>query len=389
MKRPAEIDRALSEAVETRQVPGVVAFATTRDAPLYEGAFGVQSLADPAPMTQESIFWIASMTKAITATAAMQLVERGKLSLDRPAGEIVAGLQAPQVLEGFDAAGGPRLRPARRTVTLRHLLTHTSGFVYENWNANLARYAKLTGLPGPSSGDLGAFAAPLGFEPGERWEYGIGIDWVGRMVEAASGEALDVYFRKHIFEPLAMKDTAYVLRPDQAARMVAVHARGAGGALTPIERQVPQEWEFFPGGGALFSTGGDYLSFLRMLLNRGKAGGAVVLRPETVALMGENHMGALTVQPLRTVNPQFSNDAEFFPGMAKKWGLSFLINTEDAPTGRSAGSLAWAGLANTYFWLDPKRGVAGVLLTQILPFADPAVMRLFETFETAIYRSLP
>jgi CubicO group peptidase (beta-lactamase class C family) len=171
--------------------------------------------------------------------------------------------------------------------------------------------------------------------------------------------------------------------------MASVHARDAGGALTAIKRDVPREWEFFPGGGALFSTGGDYLSFLRMLLNRGKAGGALVLRPETVALMGENHMGALTVQPLRTVNPQFSNDAEFFPGMAKKWGLSFLINTEDAPSGRSAGSLAWAGLANTYFWLDPKRGVAGVLLTQILPFADPTVMGLFETFETAIYRALP
>jgi CubicO group peptidase (beta-lactamase class C family) len=328
------------------------------------------------------------MTKPLTATAAIQLIEQGRLSLDQPAGEVVPQLAAPQVLEGFDAAGTPRLRPARRPVTLRHLLTHTAGFGYAAFSPDLRRYAHQLGIPSPGTGQLAALDVPLLHDPGERWEYGISIDWVGRMVEAASGQSLDAYLRDHLFAPLDMRDTGYVLRPDQRARLARVHARQAGGALVPIEVARPLEWEFFPGGGGLYSTAPDYLRFLRMLLAGGRGPGGRVLRADSVTLMAQNHIGALEVGPLTSADPELSTDVELLPGMARKWGLSFLINTEDAPTGRSAGSLAWAGLGNTYFWLDPGRRVAGVFLTQVLPFGDPSVLRLFGALERAIYETV-
>jgi CubicO group peptidase (beta-lactamase class C family) len=386
MPQTGAIDQLLQQAVRAGDVPGVVAAATDEGGVIYQGAFGRRSLADDAAMTSDTLFRIASMTKAITATAAMQMVEQGKLALDQPAGEIVPELAAPMVLEGFDANDKPRLRPAREKVTLRRLLTHTAGFVYDTWNADLARYAELTGMPAARTGKLAALNAPLGFEPGARWEYGINIDWAGRMVEAASGMNLEQYMQTHIFTPLEMRDTSFDPRPDWETRTVTVHAREADGGLRPMETAPPPpDREFYPGGGGLFSTAPDYLHFLQMLLHGGRYRGAQVLRAETVAMMAENHMGPLDVQPLRSVNPRFSNDAEFFPGMSKKWGLSFLINSEASPHGRSAGSLAWAGLNNTYFWLDPTQRVAGVLMTQILPFADAKVLGLLDRFEAAVY----
>jgi len=380
------IDRALQQAVTAGEVPGVVAVAADDGGVIYQGAFGRRSLASDAAMSLDTVFRIASMTKAITATAAMQMVEQGKLALDQPAGEVLPELANPMVLEGFDASGEPVMRPAREKVTLRRLLTHTAGFVYDTWNANQKRYAEVTGLPAARTGKLEALNAPLGFEPGERWEYGINIDWAGRMVEAVSGENLEAYMQEHIFAPLGMRDSSFDPRPDWSSRTVQVHARQADGSLEPIETPPPPaNREFYPGGGGLFSTAPDYIAFLQMLLNGGDYNGARVLQPETVALMAQNHMGDLDVQPLQTFNPSFSNDAEFFPGMSKKWGLSFLINTEDVPTGRSAGSLAWAGINNTYFWLDPNKRVAGVLMTQVLPFADPAVLGLLDRFEAAVY----
>jgi methyl acetate hydrolase len=382
MANTAAIDRVLQQAVAAGDVPGVVAIAADDGGVIYQGAFGRRSLASDAAMSLDTVFRIASMTKAITATAAMQMVEAGKLALDQPAGEVLPELANPMVLEGFDAAGKPVLRPAREKVTLRRLLTHTAGFVYDTWNANQKRYAEVTGLPAARTGKLEALNAPLGFEPGERWEYGINIDWAGRMVEAVSGQNLEAYMQEHIFAPLDMRDSSFNPRPDWSSRTVQVHARQADGALKPIDTAPPPaNREFYPGGGGLFSTGPDYIAFLQMLLG----GGGRVLQPETVALMAQNHMGDLDVQPLQTFNPSFSNDAEFFPGMSKKWGLSFLINTEDAPTGRSAGSLAWAGINNTYFWLDLNKRVAGVLMTQVLPWVDPAVLRLLDRFEAAVY----
>ena len=383
MPDTAAIDQVLQQAVASGEVPGVVAMAADDSGVIYQGAFGRRSLAADAPMTLDTVFRIASMTKAITGTAAMQMLEAGKLSLDQPAGEIVPELAAPQVLEGFNDAGQPSLRPAQQKITLRNLLTHTSGFVYDTWNGNMARYARETGMPAARTGKLAALHAPLGFEPGERWEYGIGIDWAGRMVEAVSGGAnLEQYMQRQIFAPLGMRDTSFDPRPDWETRTVTVHARQADGSLLPTETAPPPaNREFYPGGGGLFSTAPDYIAFLRALL----AGGGGVLQPDTVALMAENHMGDLNVAKLTTYNPQFSNDAEFFPGMDKKWGLTFMINTQDTTSGRSAGSLAWAGINNTYFWLDLNKRVAGVLMTQILPFADAKVLGLLDRFEAAVY----
>ncbi len=382
-----DIDRLLNDAASSGRVPGVVALAADRNGTFYQGAFGKRSLADGTPMALDTVFWIASMTKAVTGVAAMQCVERGKLALDQPAGEIVPQLAEPQVLEGFDADGKPRLRPARRRITLRLLLTHTAGLVYDIWNAKLNRYVQTTGFLPARSGTLASLTAPLAFEPGERWEYGINIDWVGRMVEAVTGQDLDAYMREHIFAPLGMQDTGFMPSAEQTARTAQTHARKPDGSLEPIPSATPAKREFFGGGGALFSTGPDYLTFLRMLLNGGTLDGARILRPETLALMAQNHIGDLNVQMLKTESPTVSNDAEFFPGMAKKWGLTWLINTEDVPGRRSAGSLAWAGLFNTYYWLDPRKQVTGVLLTQVLPFADPTVLRLLDDFETAVYRT--
>ena len=384
----ARIDELLSAAVAAGEVPGVVALAADAQGLVYEGAFGRRSLPDGAAMTPDSVFWIASMTKAITAVAAMQLVEQGRMALDQPAGELVPQLAAPMVLEGFDAQDRPILRPARRTMTLRHLLTHTAGFAYESWNPTLRRHSEQTGLPPPGSGRLAGLDAPLLAEPGERWQYGIALDWVGRIVEAVSRQSFDAYLEAHIFAPLGMRDTGYRLRPSQRERLAVLHRRDPDGTLRAIGRELPDYPDFYPGGGGLHSTGRDYLVFLRMLLQGGSLGDAVILRPETVALMAQNHVGALPgVGVLRTANPEMSHDLDVFPGLPTQWGLSFLINAADAPTGRSAGSLAWAGMANSYYWVDRTRGLTGVLLAQILPFADPAVLRLFAAFETAIYQN--
>jgi CubicO group peptidase (beta-lactamase class C family) len=382
------LDRAFTHAVTSRTMPGIVAVAATDRGLAYEGAFGTRDLGTGAPMSLDTVVWIASMTKAITATAAMQLVERGTLDLERPASEVVSALAGVKVLEGFDAAGQPRLRAPRRPVTLRHLLTHTAGYGYEIWAPDIARYQTATGTPGITGCTNAALTTPLLFDPGDRWEYGISIDWVGKMVEAASGQTLDRYFRDHIFGPLGMADTSFKITPSQRARLARVHQRGADGALTPIDFEIPQEPEFHMGGGGLYGTAHDYLAFARMILQDGRAPGGQLLRPETVALMAQNHIGALEVGRMKSAIPDLSNDVELFPGMPKKWGLSFLINTQPAPTGRSAGSLAWAGLANTYFWIDRTRRVAGVFASQVLPFYDRVAIELFGAFETEIYRAI-
>lgn len=381
-----DIDRLLSGAADARQVAGVVAVATDDRGVTYQGAFGRRGLPEGAPMTLDTVFWIASMTKAITGVAAMQLVEQGKLSLDTPIGAVLPKLAAPKVLEGFDAAGQPKLRPAKRPITLRHLLTHTSGFCYNTWNADLARYMRVTGFPAPSSGLRASLEAPLLFDPGERWEYGIGIDWAGLAVEAASGKPLDVYFKEHIFAPLGMVDTGFVPGAAQLARKAAVHARQADGTLRPMEFSTPQSPEFYAGGGGLYCTAGDYLRFLRMLLGGGRLDGAQVLQPETIATMARNHIGDTDVGWLRSTMPDRSLDANFFPEQPQKWGLTFLINTRRTEQGRSPGSLAWAGLGNTYFWLDLEKRLAGVILMQVLPFVDGPCLELFREFESAVYR---
>jgi methyl acetate hydrolase len=384
----ASIDKLFTQATESKAMPGIVAVAATDKATLYEGAFGKRELGKDAPMTVDSVVWIASMTKAITAAAAMQLVERGKLSLERPASEVVSTLSSAKVLEGFDAAGKPRLRAPKRPITLRHLMTHTAGFAYEIWRPEIAQYQNVTGTPGITTCTNAALTTPLLFDPGDRWEYGISIDWIGKMVETVSGQKLDRYFQDNIFGPLGMKDTSFKLSASQRGRLASVHQRDEKGALAPIEFALPEDPEFLMGGGGLYGTARDYLAFTQMVLNRGSVGGAKVLRSDTVDLMAQNHIAPLDIPYMTTAAPGLSNDVDLFPGIRKGWGLSFLINTQEAPTGRAAGSLAWAGLANTYFWIDRAKRVSGVFLSQLLPFYDHTAIDLFGKFETEVYRAL-
>lgn len=388
MQSKAQIDETLRKTSDAKEIPGVVAIAASGNDVLYHGAFGKRDLSKPDAMTLDSVFWIASMTKAVTAAGAMQLVEQGKLSLDAPIGEVLPDLAAPQVLEGFDESGEPKLRPASKPITLRHLMTHTAGFAYNIWNGDCAQYLEKTGTPNIFSCQNVALKTPIMSDPGTRWEYGINIDFVGKAVEAASGKRLDAYLRDHMFGPLGMNDTAFKITDDMRQRLVATHARGEDGSLAPIPFEIEQNPEFHMGGGGLYGTAGDYIKFTQMILNKGRGNGNQVLKPETVALMGQNHIGDLTISKMTTVAPMYTNDVDLSPDMVKKWGLSFLINNAKTPEGRSAGSLAWAGLANTYFWIDPARDVCGVILMQVLPFVDAKCLEAFAGFERGVYAGL-
>jgi len=388
MQSKAQIDQVLRQKSEAKEIPGVVAIAATGKDVIYEGAFGKRDLSKSDPMTADSVFWIASMTKAVTSAGAMQLVEQGKLSLDEPIGKLLPDLAAVQVLDGFDAKGEPKLRPAKKPITLRQLMTHTAGFAYDMWDANLGKYLEKTGTPGIITCLNAALKTPIMTDPGTRWEYGTNIDFVGKAVEAASGKKLDAYLREHIFAPLGMSDTAFKITDNMRKRLVGMHARGEDGTLAAIPFELEQNPEFHMGGGGLYSTAADYIKFCQMILNKGKGNGNQVLKAQTVALMGQNHIGELTVDKMTTAAPMYTNDVDLYPDQVKKWGLSFLINTAKTPEGRSPGSLAWAGLANTYYWIDPSRDVCGVILTQLLPFADKHSLEAFAGFEKGIYAGL-
>jgi methyl acetate hydrolase len=392
MQSQSEIDQLLRRMSDAKEIPGVVAVAATSKETIYQGAFGKRDLskgdASDNAMTADSVFWIASMTKAITAAAGMQLVEQGKLSLDEPIGKVLPDLAAPQVLDGFDARGEPKLRPAKKAITLRHLMTHTAGFAYNMWNGDMVQYLDKTGLPAVTTCKNDALKTPIMTDPGTRWEYGTNIDFVGKAVEAASGERLDAYLRDHLFAPLGISDTAFKIGDAQRKRLVGMHQRNEDGSLGVIPFELEQEPEFHMGGGGLYGTAGDYLKFTQMILNKGKGNGNQVLKPETVATMGQNHIGDLTMGKMTSSVAFATNDVDLYPDMAKKWGLSFLINTAKTPEGRSPGSLAWAGLANTYYWIDPARDVAGVILMQLLPFADGKCLQAFAGFERGVYAGL-
>jgi CubicO group peptidase (beta-lactamase class C family) len=387
MQSKAQIDQVLGQKTDSKEIPGVVAMAATGNEVIYQGAFGKRDLSKDDAMTADGVFWIASMTKAVTAAAGMQLVEQGKLSLDAPIGNVLPDLASPQVLEGFDASGAPKLRAAKTPITLRHLMTHTAGFAYDMWNGDMVKYLEKTGTPGITTCQNAALKTPLMTDPGTRWEYGTNIDFVGKAVEAVSGKRLDAYLRDHMFGPLGMSDTGFKIGDAQRQRLVGMHMRMPEG-LAPIPFELEQNPEFHMGGGGLYGTAADYIKFTQMILNQGKGNGNQVLKPETVALMGENHIGPLEMGKLKTAMPIYTNDVDLYPGMVKKWGLSFLINTAPTPEGRSPGSLAWAGLANTYYWIDPSRGITGVILMQLLPFADKHCLDAFAGFERGVYAGL-
>ena len=319
--------------------------AATDKGLLYEGAFGMRALDQSAAMTLDTVFRIASMTKAITSVAAMQLVEQGKLKLEEAVPNIDPALGSPQVLDGFDASGAPQLRPAKRPIALRHLLTHTAGFTYDIWDANTGRYAKAASMPARATGKVASIRTALAFDPGEKWSYGVNTDWVGRLVEATSEQPFE--------------------------------------ASPP-----PVAPEFWSGGGPLYSTARDYLTFVQMLLNGGSFNGARVLKPETVALMAQNHTGNIPCGIMKTQNPGLSNDVDLFPGAEIRWALGYMLNMQSGPNGRSAGTVSWGGIFNTSYWIDPAKRVTGLIMTQILPFADQRALKLYGQFERGVYDSM-
>ena len=388
MQSKAQIDQVLRSKCDAKEIPGVVAVAASGSEVIYQSAFGKRDLSKDDPMTSDSVFWIASMTKAVTTAGAMQLVEQGKLSLDEPIGKLLPDLASPQVLEGFDAQGEAMLRPAKRPITLRQLMTHTAGFCYDLWNGDMGKYLEKKGLPSITTCKNDALKTPITTDPGTRWEYGTNIDFVGKAVEAASGKRLDAYLRDHMFAPLGMADTDFKIGDAMRKRLVGMHVRGADGSVAPLPFELELDPEFHMGGGGLYSTAGDYVKFCQMILNKGRGNGNQLLKPETVALMAQNNMGDLVVTKMVSAAPIYTNDVDLYPGMVKKWGLSFMINTAPTPEGRSTGSLAWAGLANTYFWIDPSRDVAGVILMQLLPFGDGRCLEAFAAFERGVYAGL-
>jgi CubicO group peptidase (beta-lactamase class C family) len=376
----ANVDDTLRSGIAQRKIPAVAAMVANGSSILYEGAFGTRD-SSGVPVRSDSIFAIASMTKAITTVAALQLVEQGKVTLDGPVAKYLPQLEKLEVLEGFDPQSGqPKLRPCKTPVTLKHLVTHTSGFCYDNWDKQMFRY---TSQVKPAPGTV----PPLMYEPGARWQYGTGVDWAGRLVEAVSGMSLEDYFQARILGPLEMRDTSYILRESKFERLVTPYQRQADGSLKQNERKLPNPPKTFNGGGGLYSTTADYVRFMQMILGAGRGvNRAQILQPQTVESMKVNQIGSLTAGKMRTNRPEVSSDVDIQPGYTEKWGLGFLINTTAYKGGRSAGSLAWAGIDNTFYWIDPKRSLCAVIMMQFLPFVDKEAIGLLGDFERAAYR---
>jgi len=358
---PAELDTLLRAAVEQKRVPHFVAMVATAQGVAYEHAIGVRA---------DALFAIASMTKPVTSIAVMQLVEAGKVKLNEPAATYLPEMAGVQVLD----AG--TLRPPRSPVTVRHLLTHTSGYGYEFLNRELFDWVAKGAVPSAMTGGDGYMKAPLLFDPGTRWEYGINAEWLGGLVERVSGQSLEAYFRQHIFDPLGMSDSFFAVPPHKQPRIAKTYQRKDGGALAEQ-----------PGGGGLYSTARDYLTLTRALMAGGQFGQRRILTPESVAMMGQNHIGDLSIPPfLRSFMPQFVTDRAVRPGNVDKFGLGFGLNSAPVPAGRGLNTLAWSGVYNTFFWIDRENQVCAVLLTQMLPFLDPGPRTLLEEFERAVYK---
>jgi methyl acetate hydrolase len=377
------IDASLRGAVERKEIPGVVALVTDKKGVLYESAFGVADVGTGRPLKTDALFRIASMTKPVTSVALMQLVEQGKIALDDPAEKYLPELKNPMVVESFDAKTGDyKLRPASKPATVRNFLTHTSGLAYPFTSAIWRDFK-------PRAGETYAFGGPMLFDPGERWHYSTSVDVVGRLVEVVSGQKLEDYFHDHIFVPLKMNDTSYNVAEAKGPRLVAQQQRDGAKMDGPVVLQIPPLVGLTIanpiGGGGLASTADDYGRFMRMILNGGELDGARVLKAETVKLMEQNQIGAVTVPALKSALPR-SADFTFIADGRDKWGLGFLITVDQLPGMRSPGSLSWGGINNTYFWIDPARGIAGAIMMQYLPFADANALAAYRAFELGAYQ---
>ncbi len=361
----------LSDAVSHGDVPGVVVLVTTPDRVIYHEAFGKMNVAQGVEMRKDAIFRIASMTKALTSAGVMMLVEEGRLGLDDEVGKYLPAFRDKQVISRLDlAAGTYETRPARHAITIRQLLTHTSGIGYSWSDPGLAMIEKLTGKT--STAEL-----PLVHEPGEKWTYGAGPRVLGEVIEKIAGLGIEVFLKTRIFQPLGMPDTGYSIAVAKRERVVTQHQHKDGG-ITEIPN--PETIAGPPrGDGGLLSTAADYSRFVQMMLNRGQLGSVRLLKPETVREMGVNHTGEVKVRLQPSSKPDFSNPFPLGAG-DDVWGLGFQVATMQRP-----GSMSWAGIHNTFFRIDPKEELGIIILMQTLPFYNEAALRVLQGVETRVY----
>jgi methyl acetate hydrolase len=383
------LDAVLKQNVERHGgSPGVVAMATNRQGNFYEGAAGSRELGKDGAMTTDSVLALFSTTKALAGVCLMQLVEEGKVSLGDPAGAYVPEIDELQVLDGFDVAGQPRTRPPKRRITINDLMLHTSGLCYEFFSNDDLKFRAAKGIPTVVSCTHASIRTVLLHDPGAAWTYGVNMDWVGLIIENLRGKRLGDVMRQRVFEPLDMKDMAFTMSDSMVQRRATIHDRAIDGKLTPLpDLALPQPPEMDCGGHGLYGTVGEYMKFIRMMLNDGAGSNGRVLKAETVAAMCKDGLAdmGLSAGGWTTSVPSLTNTGEFFPGTGKGWGYTFMTNREDTPSGRPAGSLMWAGLANCFYWIDRKNGIGGYWGTQILPFQDAASYPGFVEFETAVY----
>ncbi|MDX6582383.1 MAG: methyl acetate hydrolase [Solirubrobacterales bacterium] len=378
------MDGMLEAAAAAGDMPGAIATVVDRDGVLYEGAAGKVRVGGAAEATTDTMIWIASMTKALTTVAVLQLVEQDRVDLDQEVASILPEFGELQVLEGFDG-DQPRLRPPASAATVRQLITHTSGLGYPFLDLGIQRWHEVTGCPDGLACNREFLKAPLVADPGTRWEYGTGVDWAGALVEQVTESTLDAYLAEHLFEPLGMSDTTFELSDEQRERLMPIHARLPDGSLAALDLALPAAPAMACGGHGAYSTARDYGRFLSALLRGGHLDGARILREETVELALSPQIGAIALPDvIKTTDPALTNDIVALP-VRRSWGLGFELVLEDLPGMRRAGTGAWAGLANCYYWLDRAGGVAGVLLTQILPFFDDRVIAAAAQLELAAY----
>ncbi|HWA19166.1 MAG TPA: serine hydrolase domain-containing protein [Devosia sp.] len=383
--RLAGYEASAEAAVRQRKVPGAVAMVADGGEVLHQSAFGRSNRPDGREHTLDDVFMLASMTKIVTAVAGAQLLERGLFALDQPAEDILPEIANHQVITGFDANDRPLLRAAKSKPTIRQLFTHTSGHSSDVWNANTLKFAKVMGLPPIPSCKVAAFDLPLAFDPGTGWEYGVATDFLGKIIEKLSGMRLEQYFKTQIFDRVGMDWTSFVMDERQLAELVPVRGKSETGEITVLDFQISQTPEMYMAGAGLYGTAGDYLKFLQMLLNKGEASHGRVLKPETVALMFQNHIGDLSLPVMKTVIPPVSADLALDNPVGSKWSLCAHTNLADIPGRRKAGSQFWGGLGSSYYWVDPTSNLAGLIMLSYFPFADRAGLDLFETLERESY----
>ena len=377
-----QLDDALEQVLASRAGPGVVATVADRDGPVYEGCAGVRDVDTGAPMTPDTIFRIASMTKLVNAIAVMQLIEQEALSLDTPVGDVLPELDDVQVLVGWDG-DVPQLRAPDRRVTVRHLMTHTSGLTYDAFHADLRRYGSVTGVPMPSTGTMACFASPLIAQPGTAWNYGMSTDWLGLVVQEAAGAPLGAVYRERIFEPLGIRDIGFDLDAEQQSRLAPANIRSADGSFYASGFEWPEVVEFPSAGHGLYATARDYLQVQRLLMAGGALGEVRRLRQESVDAMFTDQLGDLRVHPMRSTMPAFSADMDLGEGVT--WGLDLMLTQVRRPGRRAEGSGGWCGTFNTFFWIDPASGLTGAIYLQTLPFAEARAWAAADSFEAAVY----